>query len=220
MKEVWKIVESYPNYSISNLGNLKSNITNKLLKKHTTWNEYIVYDLYKSNKHKRVFAHRLVALAFIPKIEGKKYIDHINGIRNDNRAENLRWCTIKENLNFPLAKTNASISHIGAELSESAKEKLRILNSGTGNPMYGKTHSDETKIKISKALQNPSEETRKKIGESHKTPIIQLSKDGKFIKEWGSISEVAAFFNTSRHCIGHCVNGNRKTYKGFIFKRK
>lgn len=220
MKEVWKIVESYPNYSISNLGNLKSNITNKLLKKHTTWNEYIVYDLYKSNKHKRVFAHRLVALAFIPKIEGKKYIDHINGIRNDNRAENLRWCTIKENLNFPLAKTNASISHIGVELSESAKEKLRILNLGTGNPMYGKTHSDETKIKISKALQNPSEETRKKIGESHKTPIIQLSKDGKFIKEWGSISEVAAFFNTSRHCIGHCVNGNRKTYKGFIFKRK
>ena len=86
--------------------------------------------------------------------------------------------------------------------------------------MYGKTHSDETKIKISNALQNPSEETRKKIGEPHKTPIVQLSKDGKFIKEWKSISEVAAFFNVSRHCIGHCVNGHRKTYKGFIFKRK
>lgn len=32
MEEIWKIVESYPNYSISNLGNLKNNITNKLLK--------------------------------------------------------------------------------------------------------------------------------------------------------------------------------------------
>lgn len=220
MEEIWKIVESYPNYSISNLGNLKSNITDKLLQKHTTWNGYVVYDLYKNNNHKRMFAHRLVAIAFIPKIEGKEYIDHINGIKSDNRVKNLRWCTIKENLNFQLAKYNASISHTGTKLPESAKEKLSILNSGTGNPMYGKTHSDKAKAKISEALKNPSEKTRKKIGESHKTPIIQLSKDGNFIKEWESISEAASFFNTSRHCIGHCVSGNRKTYKGFIFKRK
>ena len=62
-------------------------------------------------KNMLVKVHRMVAEAFIPKKDlFRTEVDHINGMRDDNRAENLRWCTTKENLNYPIAKENRSIS--------------------------------------------------------------------------------------------------------------
>lgn len=51
---------------------------------------------------KRYSVHRLIAEAFIPNPENKPFIDHINTIRDDNRVQNLRWCTYEENQNNPL----------------------------------------------------------------------------------------------------------------------
>lgn len=60
--------------------------------------------------------HRLVALAFVPKEDGKDYVDHIDGNRSNNCATNLRWCTHLENDNYELAiehKRNSAIIHKG-----------------------------------------------------------------------------------------------------------
>lgn len=60
----------------------------------------------ENNKGKCVKIHKLVALSFIDNPNNYKCIDHINGIRNDNRVENLRWCSHSQNNNFDLAKKN------------------------------------------------------------------------------------------------------------------
>lgn len=73
---------------------------------------------------RRFYVHRLVACAFCEKEEGKDYVDHINCIRSDNRSTNLRWCTAKENCNFPQTRENASRSLKIAMNREDVKRKL------------------------------------------------------------------------------------------------
>ena len=113
-KETWKPIPGYEGlYEVSSVGRVKNlgkhyrtNINGKMKLIHrdpriTTLrydsDGYLKASLTKENKMKVFFVHRLVALAFIPQIEGKPQVNHINGIKDDNRVENLEWCTSKEN---------------------------------------------------------------------------------------------------------------------------
>ena len=59
----------------------------------------------KINGLKVMRVHRLVALAFIPNPDNKPCVDHIDGDRANNHADNLRWVTVKENQNNPITKS-------------------------------------------------------------------------------------------------------------------
>jgi hypothetical protein len=59
---------------------------------------YLTVRLSKSGTGKSMAVSRLVALTFIPNPEGKLCVNHINSVRNDNRLENLEWCTHGENM--------------------------------------------------------------------------------------------------------------------------
>lgn len=97
MKEIWKDIENYEGlYQVSNFGNVK-NKNNKILKCSDN-KGYKVVHLYKNKITKAFKVHRLVAKAFIPNIENKEQVDHINEIKHDNREKNLRWVSNKENM--------------------------------------------------------------------------------------------------------------------------
>lgn len=97
-KEIWKDVVGYEGrYQVSNLGNVKSLITNKILLGGIT-RGYKIAILRKNNKAYVQYIHRLVVLAFIPKAKSKNCVNHKNGIKTDNRVDNLEWVTQKENV--------------------------------------------------------------------------------------------------------------------------
>lgn len=95
-------------YLVSDKGEVMNRQTRKLLKPTISWNGYYRYALYSGAEKHTLMAHKLVALAFIPNPGGKPCVDHINIIRTDNRAENLRWVTHRENARNPLTYRKTS----------------------------------------------------------------------------------------------------------------
>lgn len=108
-KEVWADIPCFEIYQVSNLGRVKSkekiwycgngakHIKPEYELKYGYSRGYKNVTLTQNGTRKSFTVHRLVAQAFIPNLENKPYIDHINRNKVDNRAENLRWCTAKEN---------------------------------------------------------------------------------------------------------------------------
>lgn len=95
--ETWKEVQGYDGrYEVSSLGNFR-NFDGRRLAVDYMKNGYGKVYLYQKGKRKMHYAHRLVAQHFVPNPESKDQVNHINSVRQDNRALNLEWSTAKEN---------------------------------------------------------------------------------------------------------------------------
>jgi hypothetical protein len=102
--EEYRLCVDCNGYSVSNLGNVRNDAKNKILKQ-SNCNGYKIVGINGTT----IGVHRLIANAFIDNPTNKLFVDHINNNRSDNRIENLRWVTSKENMfNMSLSKRNKS----------------------------------------------------------------------------------------------------------------
>lgn len=101
--EHWKPACVFPeHYFVSDKGEVYSVRTGKVLRPGVDKDGYLTHILCVNGKRRTARVHRLVAMAFIPNPDRKPAIDHINENKQDNRIENLRWVTNRENSNNPL----------------------------------------------------------------------------------------------------------------------
>ena len=112
MDEIWKPIEGHPFYEVSNLGRVRSLPRTTIrsngvrmsmkggIRKVTPsgWGRYLSVGMVDaSGANTRHLVHRLVALAFLPPDLSRHFTNHKNGVKTDNRLENLEWVTKSEN---------------------------------------------------------------------------------------------------------------------------
>ena len=87
---------------------------------------YIRVRLFKYGKRKQFLMHRLVAFAFIGKPNSDQQINHINGVKDDNRVENLEWCTIQENIEHSI-KNGLKKCALGEKHGNTKLKNMEVL---------------------------------------------------------------------------------------------
>lgn len=205
MKEIWKDIKETKCHQVSSLGRIRNKNTKKILhpplsnKGYHMLNIYIGLDENGKEKRKNLLVHRLVAEAFIPNPENKPEVDHINTIATDNRVENLRWVTKKENSNNPL-----TLKHIG-----DAKR-------GENSPFWGRPRTEKTKAK----MRHEHIKSDKYIhGVNHKLSkhVYQYDLEGNYITDYDCMRDASRATGINYNMIAYCCSGKYKRGGQFLW---
>jgi hypothetical protein len=156
MKEVWKEIPEYDEYEVSNNGNIRKNKL-KIIKSFTYKLGYLGVTLFRDKKRKIFLVHRIVALTFIGEIHKGIQVNHKNGIKADNRIENLELCTASENQKHSYRVLKRS-RHIGENhpvsiLTNENVYKIKYLENGSQRKIaekYGISQTQVGAIKLNK----------------------------------------------------------------------
>ena len=119
-----KIIDNFPNYSITKEGIITNLKTNHVKSQWLCKNGYYYVDLQRNGLKKKIPIHRLIALHFIPNPENKRTVNHKDGDKTNNSLSNLEWATDSEN-----------IQHAYDNSLNSQRHKLKI-DETTANELF------------------------------------------------------------------------------------
>lgn len=255
--EEWRPIVGFEGlYEVSSLGRIKAlsktvtrksisyKLKEKILKPQPSGNGYLKICLHNNGRKKFLFVHRLVAEAFLPNPKNKPCIDHINTIRDDNRVNNLKWCTQKENCNNPITVHKMSestkkvdkvkINKLLQDRSCQNASKMVYQYDLDGNYIRSFNSVIEAAIELNVPTKSLVAECNRRqhhfLGylwyydkldrvpkyKPRRRKIAQYTKYGKLVKVWDCISNASKEYNNSN--IALVCKGIRKTASGFVWR--
>lgn len=227
--EIWKTVEGFNNYEISNYGNLKNKVTGRYKKLTTNKEGYIRTSISNGEKTVSIAVHRLVALAFIDNPDNKPIVNHKDSNRANNIASNLEWATASENAKHMVEQGN-SIDKNGTAnpmslLTEEQVLEIRAFD-GSSTELASKFNVSTNaidKVRVGDSYKNVGgrilpKGSRNSINAHaiHRKLTDNQVYDIRFSEQYANISnrELAKIFNIGKSTI-ECIK-NFKTYKHVV----
>jgi hypothetical protein len=127
----WLPAPGFPGYSISSDGKARNDKTGRILRQYDSRGYRVIKPMDRDlNKGVTKTVHRLMALAFIPNPENLPCVDHINGKREDNRVENLRWTPHTGNAQNRGLMSNNTSGHPGVYFHKPSKKWMAYFREG------------------------------------------------------------------------------------------
>lgn len=220
MEEEWKPIKGYEGiYEVSNMGRVKSlhRSQGRILKQDTKDNGYIQVSLNKDGVQSKKHVHRLVATAFIPNPHNKSEVNHIDGNKENNNADNLEWCTREYNMRHAYRNglTNADIHKKSVILYKkygeykSVTEAARALNVSE----FALSHA----IHRNGSIHGFTVVIKKDSRIRHSIPTNIYNDKLVFLGQASSTSAAARFAKISRKTVRKCCR--KKVFsKGYTFR--